>query len=141
MSGAVAIADRLSRVLTRLDGIEDVDVAWLASAVRTWLSGEAWDTSLELAPGWREVLLHRQRQRAMQALLASLPPMPCRAAAREIAGLLRSYETTAWPTDRASLRRPDGARGVAFDYLSAGGATSPERLRKLIEPGSPKASR
>jgi hypothetical protein len=138
VSGAVAIAERVGRALAQLDATEDDDVAWFAAAVRTWLDGAPWDAALGLASGWREVTSHQRRQRALEGLLATLPGLRCAAAAREIAGALRTYETGEWAADRRAGHRPDGRRGLAFDYLAAGGPTSEERLRKILPIWSPK---
>jgi hypothetical protein len=122
----------IHRCLAQIDASENGDLAWLAESLRLWLAGAAWEDALGLRPGWRDHLRQRQQQAALAAIVASLPPMSCRALGDEIEARLRRYEASTFPSDRAAGRRPSGQNGLAYDYLEAGGATSAETLRKDV---------
>jgi hypothetical protein len=136
MPAAAEIVDRITRVLPVMVATGDVDAAWLVEVLRLWLASAAFDQAAGLASGWRAHVRHRRQVECLRRLLGGLPPMTARTAAGRLHHELLRYATTRWPADEASGRRPPDFRGDLYDYLTAGGPTSAERLRKLLA-GSP----
>jgi hypothetical protein len=96
-----------------------------ADALRAVLAGESLDTSPGMAPGWQAVVHQRQRETALQAILAALPPEGSgRRTATAVAGLLRAYVRSGRPHDDQA-----GVRAAVAAYLAAGGAGSVASLR------------
>jgi hypothetical protein len=82
---------------------------------------------------WRAFPRQAAQQQALGALLQALPATPFAAqAARQVSEVLHLYEAGGWRAARVAGRRPGGVTGLCFDYLSAGGPCSAERIRKLI---------
>ena len=84
--------------------------------------------------GWRATAQHQARDDAIRQLHAQhFPELVGRAAARAVGGALRRYQSTSWPRDRRSHRRPDGVDGACYDLLTlADRVPSEETLRRMF---------
>jgi hypothetical protein len=136
--GPIAIVAAVSRVGAAMRETDNPELIWFGDAVALWQAGAPWEACLGLAGGWRDALRHRDQQTALAVILGSLKPRSARGGSEEIATLLRRYEASGWRSDQARGRRPAGCFGACYDYLTADGPTSAERIRRVL-PGLPKA--
>ena len=122
MSAALSTADRL-----------EADAAFLkahgrhetAASLRLIAAGASLEDAFSLRGTWRGLLAQRDQDRALRAILETLPPETSdRAAGRVLEDLLLRFQRSNRPDDRA------GFRGAMADYLAAGGSMKFDWLRK-----------
>lgn len=134
MGGAIDITDRVDRIITRLLGLGDPEIEWLADALQIWRAGGEWDISLGLASGWFRVVAQRDRDRALAGILAGLQPAKARDLSRQVAAILRRHDGNKSVSDRKYLSaEEEQVRMHARDFLAAGGSACTETLRKEPE--------
>jgi hypothetical protein len=113
----------------------------VAAALLSWLdqpAGQSKDLDSMFALPWRRRLtecLRRRNELLVDIAHRRFPGLGCRSTARAMAATFRGYETTAWPRDRASGRRPDGLSGDLYDVLSLGGVPAERSLRAILTAG------
>ena len=136
MSTAISTVRRIHRALHALDDAADAgndDAAFLARALRDWLTAGQFESALGLSGGWRDAVAEDQADRALIGLASAYAEgMSYRQVAAEIMRRMRRYETTRYAIDRALGCRPPDPEGLLFDYLRAGGPSSVERVRRLL---------
>lgn len=125
--------EALRVVRTALLEREDPSSALVARAISGMLDhGLSFEDALGLAGGWRVHARLAARDTALRALASMLPPMSGRALAAKIIAGCDRYAASAWPTESAANRRPDGLRGMFFDVLKAGGPPALSQLRAVL---------
>jgi hypothetical protein len=132
MPGAVDLVEDAELVGRRLLASSDPADRRIADGLLALRREGSFEAAFGVAAGWHATFLVHSQARALCEIAKQWRGAPDREQGRQVKDLLKRYETTAWLTDRKTFRRPDGQLGYAFDYLSAGGPTSAERLRKLI---------
>jgi hypothetical protein len=102
----------------------------VGEGLRLFRAGAPFETALGLAPGWRTAAAAQRQAQTLSRLVAGRTGSR-RAIAEEIATEIRSYTAAAWRVDREAGRRPAGRVGDLFDFLTANGPTSADRIRRL----------
>jgi hypothetical protein len=130
MPSALEIVDAIGRALERLRDSADADDRLLAAGASAVLRGRSFDEGVELADGWLRVVRHRDQERALVAIAATLGPGKANGLARQIEARLSRYYSGGWLRDSLTHERPDVPDGLLYDYLNAGGPVSAESIRK-----------
>jgi hypothetical protein len=106
----------------------------VAEALEKWRRREVKtiDEALGLPDDWWTAGRRAIRNRALGYLAESyFPKLSGRTLASAVHRALHRYETTSWPRDYKTMRRPDNISGALYDVLNNGGCPSYELLRKL----------
>jgi hypothetical protein len=130
------VAADLRRASAALASTGDAGLLRIADALSLWRESDATtlESALGLPPTWRSAMRRRARDRLYDSIAATcFPDLSGRPLANAIAGMIRDYETTAWPADRDAGRRPHGPNGLVFDLLMLGGRRlDHESLRRIV---------